>query len=165
VDERDRVADARIARLPDFELPATCGTLSGRTLRKAPAVLYFYPKDATTGCTLQAGEFRDLASEFAAAGIRVVGVSRDSLSSHERFRERQQLSFDLVADVDEVLCAMFDVIRDKHMYGRQVRGIQRSTFLFDGAGKLCRSWRGVKVPAHASIVLEAARALSVPAPP
>lgn len=153
------MADARVARLPDFELPATCGALTGRDLRKGPVVMYFYPKDATTGCTLQAGEFRDLASEFAAAGVRVIGVSRDSLPSHQRFRERQQLSFDLVADVDEVLCTMFDVIRDKNMYGRQVRGIQRSTFLFDKAGKLRRSWRGVKVPAHASIVLEAARAL------
>lgn len=158
MDERDHVADARIARLPDFELPATCGTLTGKALRKGPTVLYFYPKDATTGCTVQAGEFRDLASEFAAAGIRVVGVSRDSLARHERFRDRQQLPFDLIADVDEVLCGMFDVIRDKNLYGRQVRGIQRSTFLFDKTGKLRRSWRSVKVPAHASLVLEAARA-------
>lgn len=86
-------------------------------------------------------------------------MSRDSLSSHERFRERQQLPFDLIADVEEVLCGLFDVIRDKNMYGRKVRGIQRSTFLFDKTGKLRRSWRGVKVPAHASLVLEAARAL------
>ncbi len=149
----------RVARLPDFELPATCGTLTGGDLRKGPVVLYFYPKDATTGCTTQATDFRDLAREFAAAGVRVVGVSRDSIASHQRFRERKNLPFDLISDVDEVLCGLFDVIRDKNMYGRQVRGIQRSTFLFGKAGKLRRSWRGVKVPAHASLVLEAAQAL------
>ena len=148
----------RIARLPDFELPATCGTLTGKALRKGATVLYFYPKDATSGCTLQAGDFRDLAGKFAAAGIRVVGVSRDSLSSHQRFRERQQLPFDLIADEEEVLCGLFDVIRDKNMYGRKVRGIQRSTFLFDKSGKLRRSWRGVKGPSHAALVLDAARA-------
>jgi len=157
--DRDREADARVLRLPTFSLPATSGTLTSKDLAGAPLVLYFYPKDATPGCTTQAADFRDLAGEFAEAGVRVVGVSRDTLASHQRFRERERLPFDLVADTDEVLCSQFDVVRDKNMYGRSVRGIQRSTFLFDGSGKLRQAWRGLKVPGHVATVLAAARAL------
>lgn len=157
--ERDRAVDARIARLPDFSLPATCGILSSGMLAGAPLVLYFYPKDATPGCTTQAVGFRDFATEFSDAGVRVIGVSRDTLASHARFRTAQALPFDLVADTDEVLCSLFDVVRDKNMYGRQVRGIQRSTFLFDRSGALRQAWRGLKVPGHVATVLAAARAL------
>ena len=157
--ERDRAADARVARLPAFSLPATCGTLNSEALAGIPLVLYFYPKDATPGCTTQASDFRDLAGEFKDAGVRVVGVSRDTLASHQRFRERERLPFDLIADTDEVLCSQFDVVRDKNMYGRSVRGIQRSTFLFDRAGNLRQAWRGLKVPGHVATVLAAARAL------
>lgn len=157
--DRDGAANARIARLPAFALPATCGTLTSDELAGSALVLYFYPKDATPGCTTQASDFRDLAGEFASAGVRVVGVSRDSLPSHQRFRERERLPFDLIADTDETLCALFDVMRDKNMYGRSVRGIARSTFLFDGTGRLRQAWRGLRVPGHAATVLEAARAL------
>lgn len=157
--DRDRSADARIARLPAFALPATSGTLHSRDFDGIALVLYFYPKDATPGCTTQASDFRALAGEFAEAGARIVGVSRDSIASHQRFRERERLPFDLIADTDETLCALFDVVRDKTMYGRSVRGIQRSTFLFDRAGVLRHSWRGLRVSGHVPTVLAAARAL------
>ncbi len=156
--DRDRAADAAMACLPAFSLAATCGALSHSQLLGAPLVLYFYPKDATPGCTTQARGFRDLAPAFARAGIRVVGVSRDPVASHLRFRDREQLPFDLIADTDEVLCTKFDVIRDKNLYGRKVRGIVRSTFLFDARGRLVAAWRGVKASGHAQAVLDAMQA-------
>jgi peroxiredoxin Q/BCP len=122
-------------------------------------VLYFYPKDMTSGCTVEARDFRDLTSAFAKAGAQVVGVSRDSCASHAKFQQKEKLQFDLLSDEDEQLCRLFDVIREKNMYGRKVIGIERSTFLIDASGVLAREWRKVKVPGHAHAVLEAVRSL------
>jgi peroxiredoxin Q/BCP len=146
--------------VPDFSLPATGGehfTLSA--WRDHPVVLYFYPKDSTPGCTTEAQQFRDLHAQFAAHSAVVAGISRDSLRSHENFRARQELPFPLVSDPDETLCALFSVIRMKTLYGKQVRGIERSTFVIDRAGVLRREWRGVKVPGHAQEVLDYVRTL------
>ncbi len=140
----------------DFSIPATGGstfTLSAQ--RGSVVVLYFYPKDSTPGCTTEAQDFRDLYAEFAAAGALIVGVSRDSLKSHENFKAKQALPFALLADVDETLCQRFAVIKQKKMYGKEVRGIERSTFLIDRAGVLRREWRGLKVAGHAQQVLDA----------
>jgi len=147
-------------KLPAFALPAsgeralTQADFAGRKL-----VLYFYPKDATPGCTLEAQDFRDRHEAFAQAGTAIVGISRDSAASHDRFCFKQQLPFPLLSDPDETLCNAFGVIRDKNMYGRIVRGIERSTFLFDASGVLRREWRAARVKGHADEVLEAARAL------
>ena len=121
-------------------------------------VLYFYPKDSTPGCTNEGNDFRDLHAEFASLQADVVGVSRDSVKSHDRFREKMGYPFPLLADTDEALCTQFDVIRMKNMYGKQVRGIERSTFLIDPAGVLVEAWRGVKVPGHAANVLATLKA-------
>ncbi|MDR3353158.1 MAG: peroxiredoxin [Zoogloeaceae bacterium] len=123
------------------------------------AVFYFYPRDNTPGCTLEAQEFRDLYPEFLAAGAEIFGVSRDSLQSHDKFRAKQALPFPLLADTEEALCRLFDVIRQKTLYGKPVRGIERSTFVFDRAGVLCREWRGVKAAGHAQAVLDFVRSL------
>jgi len=139
---------------PDFSLPATGGqTISLAELRGSKVVLYFYPKDNTPGCTNESTDFRDLHYEFVAADCKVFGISRDSLKSHERFKEKLGLPFDLISDVDEVACSAFDVIRLKNMYGKQVRGIERSTFLIDTEGNIVQAWRSVKVPGHAQAVL------------
>lgn len=144
----------------DFTLPATGGkhiTLSA--LRGHPVVLYFYPKDSTPGCTSEAQQFRDLYGEFAALGCVLLGVSRDSVRSHENFRTKQALPFDLLADTEERLCTQFAVIKMKKLYGKEVRGIERSTFVIDADGCLRREWRGVKVPDHAREVLDYVRSL------
>jgi thioredoxin-dependent peroxiredoxin len=145
--------------VPDFTAPATGGdfTLSGARGKKL--VLYFYPKDNTPGCTTEGLQFRDLHPKFKKAGAVIVGVSRDSLRSHENFKTKLELPFTLVSDPDETLCTLFDVIKMKKMYGKEVRGIERSTFLIDGAGVLRREWRGIKVPGHVDEVLEAVQAL------
>ncbi|MBL0167569.1 MAG: peroxiredoxin [Propionivibrio sp.] len=141
--------------ITDFELPATgdklfrLADLRGKTL-----VIYFYPKDSTPGCTSEAQQFRDLYPGFIKAGCEVVGVSRDSIRSHENFKARQDLPFALLSDADETLCTQFSVIRMKSMYGKQVRGIERSTFFIDGQGVLRREWRGVKTQGHAQEVLD-----------
>jgi thioredoxin-dependent peroxiredoxin len=122
-------------------------------------VLYFYPKDNTSGCTTEAQEFAQAAPRFKAARTAIVGVSRDSLKSHAGFRDKLGLPFALVSDADEALCKLFAVIKNKTMYGRPVRGIERSTFLIDSAGVLRQQWRGVKVAGHVEQVLAAARAL------
>lgn len=146
--------------VPDFTLPATGNqtfTLSqaqGRTL-----VLYFYPKDSTPGCTTEAGEFRDLHASFRKAGCAVYGISRDSIRSHENFKAKLKLPFDLLCDADETACAAFGVIRQKVLYGKPVRGIERSTFVIDAKGVLRREWRGVKAPGHAEEVLEFVKTL------
>ena len=138
----------------DVSLPATGGqTFTLSACRGSTVVLYFYPKDSTPGCTTEAQQFRELHAQFVDAGAVVVGVSRDSLKSHENFRARQELPFALLADADESLCQQFSVIRMKSMYGKQVRGIERSTFVIDRAGVLRREWRGVKVAGHAQEVL------------
>jgi peroxiredoxin Q/BCP len=122
-------------------------------------VLYFYPKDMTSGCTTESQQFRDLHAAFRKAKVRVLGISRDSIKSHDKFRTKEKLPFDLLSDPEEKLCKLFDVIREKNMYGRKYLGIERSTFLIDGTGVLRREWRKVKVPGHAEEVLEAAKSL------
>jgi len=139
----------------DFSLPATGGqTFTLSACQGSTVVLYFYPKDSTPGCTTEAQEFRDLHPRFVEAGAIVVGVSRDSIRSHENFKAKQDLPFSLLSDADEKLCTQFSVIRMKSMYGKQVRGIERSTFVIDGDGFLRKEWRGVKVPGHAQEVLD-----------
>lgn len=146
--------------VPDFSLPATGGrTFRLSELRGQPLVIYFYPKDSTPGCTNEAGQFRDLHGEFVKAGGSVWGVSRDSLKSHENFKAKLGLPFELLCDADELACGLFDVIKMKTLYGKPVRGIERSTFLIDRQGRLAREWRGVKVDGHAAAVLAALQAL------
>jgi len=122
-------------------------------------VIYFYPKDMTTGCTKQSQDFRDHHAAFRKAKVRVMGVSRDSLKSHDKFREKEKLPFDLLSDEDEKVCRLFDVIREKTLYGRKYMGVDRSTFLIDARGTLQREWRAVRVPGHVEEVLEAAKSL------
>jgi peroxiredoxin Q/BCP len=122
-------------------------------------VIYFYPKDMTSGCTRESQEFRDLYAAFTKAQTQIVGISRDSIASHERFKLRDKLPFALLADEDEKVCKLFDVIQEKSMYGRKYLGVERSTFLVDAKGVLRRAWRKVKVPGHAEEVLEAARSV------
>ena len=146
--------------IPDFELPSTGPTpfrLSDQ--RGKNVVVYFYPKDNTSGCTLEGQEFRDLYSGFAKANTIVVGVSRDSIKSHEGFKAEFDFPFELLADTDEKVCELFGVMKLKNMYGKQVRGIERSTFVFDVDGKLVKSWRGLKAPGHAAEVLGFVRTL------
>ena len=145
--------------VPDFAIAATgAKTFRLSEQRGKHVVLYFYPKDSTPGCTAEGQQFRDLHDQFVAAGAIVVGVSRDSLKSHENFKAKMNFPFDLLSDGDEALCTLFGVIKMKNMYGKQVRGIERSTFLFDSSGKLVKEWRGLKVPGHVTEVLEAAKA-------
>jgi peroxiredoxin Q/BCP len=122
-------------------------------------VLYFYPRDNTPGCTLEGQQFQQLLPRFRRAGVRVCGISRDTLAAHEKFCAKMGFAFELLADVDETTCQLFDVMRDKNMYGRKVRGIERSTFLIDAKGVLRQEWRKVSVDGHALAVLEAAKAL------
>ena len=146
--------------VPDFTLPSTAGVdfrLSAQ--RGSAVVLYFYPRDATSGCTVEAQEFRDHHSRFRKAGAVVYGISRDSLASHERFRAAQKLPFHLLSDPEEQACTLFDVIREKSMYGRKFMGIERSSFLIDSNGVLRQEWRKVRVAGHAENVLEAVRTL------
>jgi peroxiredoxin Q/BCP len=146
-------------KVADFAAPSTGGTFKLSAQHGRPVVVYFYPKDNTPGCTMEGAQFRDLYKKFEKAGAVVVGVSRDSLKSHENFKTKMAFPFDLIADADEKLCGQFDVIKMKNMYGRKVRGIERSTFVIDADGKLVREWRGVKVPGHAEEVLAAVKAL------
>jgi peroxiredoxin Q/BCP len=144
----------------DFTLPATGGGTFELSRSDARAlVLYFYPKDNTPGCTTETQQFRDLHREFQKAGARIYGISRDSLKSHENFKAKLKLPFELLADEDEAVCQQFGVIKMKNMYGRQVRGIERSTFVLDAGRKICREWRGVKVPGHAKEVLDFVKTL------
>jgi peroxiredoxin Q/BCP len=145
--------------VPDFTAPSTAGELRLGDLRGRKVVLFFYPKANTPGCTQESQDFRDLADEFAAAGAVIVGVSRDSVKAQTGFKAKHGMPFELIADTDEQLCKLFDVIKEKNMYGKKVLGIQRSTFLIDGNGVLRREWRGVKVAGHAAEVLDAAKSL------
>ncbi|HEU4622457.1 MAG TPA: peroxiredoxin [Burkholderiaceae bacterium] len=146
--------------VPDFTAPMTGGTpFNLSDFRGRHLVLYFYPKDATPGCTTQGQQFRDLHAQFQAAGAEIVGVSRDSLKSHDNFRAKMEFPFHLIADTDETVCTMFDVIKMKNMYGKQVRGIERSTFVIDRTGVVREELRGVKVPGHADQVLAIVRSL------
>ena len=145
--------------VPDFSLPGTGGNFRLKDERGKRLVLYFYPKDNTPGCTQQGSDFRDRYSAFARANCLVYGVSRDSLASHERFKAKMKFPFELLSDEDESACKLFGVMKLKNMYGRKVRGIERSTFLIDEKGLLAREWRGVKVPGHVEEVLNFAKAL------
>ena len=143
----------------DFRCASTGGEMRLKDYRGQRLVLYFYPKDATPGCTLEGQDFRDLHAKFRRRNTVVFGVSRDSLASHEKFRDKQGFPFHLVSDPDEKLCRRFDVIREKTLYGRKHMGVERSTFLIDEAGKLRGEWRGVRVKGHAASVLAAVEAL------
>ena len=140
-------------KVDDFSAPSTGGTFSLSAHKGNPVVLYFYPKDSTPGCTTEGADFRDRHKAFAKTGAVIAGVSRDSLKSHENFKAKLRFPFELISDADEKLCNAFGVIKMKNMYGRQVRGIERSTFVIDRSGKLVREWRGVKVAGHADEVL------------
>jgi len=138
----------------DFELPAT----SGKTFKLSNfigknLILYFYPKDSTPGCTTQGIQFRDAYDQFKAHHTEIFGISRDSLKSHENFKAKFSFPFELLADTEELACQLFGVIKMKNMYGKQVRGIERSTFIIDKNGKLVKEWRGVKVDGHVNEVL------------
>jgi peroxiredoxin Q/BCP len=148
------------SKIKDFSLPSSGGeTWSLQEAAGRKLVIYFYPKDMTTGCTRESQDFRDLHSAFRKVGVDIVGVSRDSVKSHDKFVAKEKLPFPLLCDEDEKLCKLFDVIHEKSLYGRKYLGIERSTFLLDGTGILRREWRKVKVPGHAEEVLEAAKSL------
>lgn len=144
--------------VPDFELPMT----GGKTFKLSEAkgkivVLYFYPKDATPGCTIEGQDFTRLHGDFKSAGAEVLGLSRDNMRSHESFKAKQAYTIDLLSDENEKACSVFGAIKMKNMYGKQVRGIDRSTFVIDRDGKLLREWRSVNVPGHAEEVLDFVR--------
>ena len=145
----------------DFSATATRNnTIRLKKLRGQNVIIYFYPKDSTPGCTTEGQDFRDLHAKFRRQNAIILGVSRDSVASHEKFRDKQKFPFDLISDPDEELCKKFDVIKEKTLYGRKFMGIERSTFLIDAAGKLRREWRKIKVKGHAAEVLEAVQELS-----
>jgi peroxiredoxin Q/BCP len=147
--------------VPSFTVPATSGTdFDLQKFKGQNVVLYFYPKDATPGCTLQGHEFTKLLPEFKKAGTEVFGISRDSIKSHEKFKAKECYTFDLLSDEDEALCSLFGVMKEKNMYGKKVWGVERSTFLIDGDGKLVAEWRGVKAEGNAQEVLSKVQSLS-----
>jgi peroxiredoxin Q/BCP len=146
------------AVLPDFELPATGNQRFQLSAFKGhPFVLYFYPKDDTPGCTAEGQQFRDLHAQFLEAKVPVFGISRDSIASHERFKKKMSFPFELLSDTEERVCGIFGVMKMKNMYGREARGVERSTFVVDRAGRIAKEWRGVKVPGHAQEVLDFVR--------
>ena len=146
--------------LPHFELDATGPQrFSTAALKGQPYVLYFYPRDDTPGCTQEGIDFRDNHQHFIDAGFMVFGISRDTLKSHEKFKAKMAFKFDLLADPIETVCAIFAVMKNKNMYGKQVRGIERSTFIINGNNEIAHEWRGVKVPGHVEAVLAAVRGL------
>ncbi|SAK63893.1 alkyl hydroperoxide reductase [Caballeronia temeraria] len=145
--------------VPDFTAPATGGEFTLSSLRGRKVVLFFYPKDNTPGCTTESLGFRDHYDQFRAAGAEVVGISRDSVKSHDNFKAKLELPYTLVSDSDEAICSLFDVIKMKKMYGKEVRGVERSTFLVDAKGVLRREFRGVKVPGHVAAIVEAVQAI------
>ena len=147
-------------KVPDFTLPATGDqTISLADFRGSNVVVYFYPKDSTPGCTTEGQDFRDRINTFRRRRTVILGISRDSIKSHENFKARQQFPFDLLSDAEEKVCRLFDVIREKNMYGRKVMGIERSTFLIDDKGVLRREWRKVNVKGHVEEVLQAIKEL------
>jgi len=146
--------------VPDFSAQITGTTpFQLSQFRGKNLVLYFYPKDNTPGCTTESLQFRELYPKFQQAGTEIIGISRDSIRSHDGFKSKLDLPFELISDADEMVCAMFDVIVMKSMYGNKVRGIERSTFIIDAAGKMVKEWRGVKVPGHVDDVLEFVQSL------
>jgi peroxiredoxin Q/BCP len=147
-------------KVPDFSVAATGDqTVNLKDYRGKNVIVYFYPKDSTPGCTIEGQDFRDNLAKFKRQKAVIFGVSRDTLASHDRFREKQGFKFDLLSDPDEKLCKLFDVIREKNMYGRKVIGIERSTFLIDAQGVLRQEWRKVRVKDHVAEVLQAVKAL------
>ena len=148
-------------KAPDFALPAEDGeTIKLSALKGKPAVLYFYPKDDTSGCTMEAKDFTRLAPDFRKAGVEVIGVSPDSVDSHQKFRKKYDLAIRLGTDADKAVANAYGVWVEKSMYGRKYLGVERSTFLIDKAGRIAKSWRKVKVPGHAEEVLATAKALA-----
>ncbi len=146
--------------VPDFSAEITGTTPFQLSQHRGKnLVLYFYPKDNTPGCTTESLQFRDLYPKFQKAGTEIIGISRDSIRSHDGFKSKLDLPFELISDSDETVCTMFDVIVMKSMYGKKVRGIERSTFVIDAAGKIVKEWRGVKVPGHVDDVLEFVQSL------
>ena len=146
--------------VPDFTVPATGGEFTLSAYRGKSVVLYFYPKDNTPGCTTESTQFRDMHAKFQKLGCGIYGISRDSLKSHENFKAKFEFPFDLLSDTEEKACALFGVIKMKNMYGKQVQGIERSTFLIDREGRLACEWRKVSVKGHVAKVLEAVRELA-----
>jgi peroxiredoxin Q/BCP len=146
--------------VPDFSAPSTGGQFRLSDARGAPLLIYFYPKDNTSGCTAESMDFAQAHRRFVEHQTRIIGISRDSIQSHEGFKQKLELPFELVSDPDEQLCKLFGVIKNKTMYGRPVRGIERSTFLLDAQGVLRHEWRGVKVPGHVDETLAAASTLA-----
>lgn len=147
------------APVPSFTAESTHGTIHSKELIGQPFVLYFYPRDNTPGCTNQANDFQAKLADFEQLGVTIIGVSRDTMSAHERFAAKYGLNFALISDPDETLCNLFAVMKEKMMYGRKVRGIERSTFLFNAAGELVEEWRKVRVPGHVDAVFEACQKL------
>ncbi len=146
--------------IPDFEIPSTGNKVFRLSeTREKNLVIYFYPKDDTPGCTTEGQQFRDAYAEFTKLDCDIVGISRDSIKSHENFKMKMGFPFELLSDADETVCKLFSVIKMKNMYGKQVRGIERSTFILDAKGALQREWRGVKVPGHVQEVLEFVKTL------
>lgn len=147
--------------VPEFQAQATSGkTITAAELKGSWVVIYFYPKDSTPGCTTEGQAFRDLYPEFQKLNVQIFGVSRDSLKSHENFKAKQGFPFELLSDTDETLCRLFDVIKLKNMYGKQVLGIERSTFILDPKGNLAKAWRKVSVKGHVQQVLETLQQLT-----
>jgi len=143
------------AALPDFQVQATGNQrFQLSAFHGHPFVLYFYPKDDTPGCTTEGLQFRDLHGEFLKAKVPVFGISRDSVASHERFKKKMSFPFELLSDPEEKVCSIFDVMKMKKLYGREYRGVERSTFVIDRKGAIAKEWRGVKVPGHAQEVLD-----------
>ncbi len=146
--------------IADFEVPATGNQrFASAAFRGHPYILYFYPKDDTPGCTVEGADFRDRYEEFKKAGYMVFGVSRDSLTSHERFKAKMTFPFELLADEEETLCKLFNVIKEKNMYGKKVFGVDRSTFIIGKNNEVLKEWRGVKVDGHVGEVLSAAKSM------
>jgi len=147
-------------KVPNFTLPATGEQdISLSDFKGSNVVIYFYPRDSTPGCTTEGQDFRDLINTFRRRQTVILGISRDSIKSHENFKAKQEFPFELLSDADEKACKLFDVIKEKNMYGRKVLGIERSTFLIDDSGKLRKEWRKVKVKGHVDEVLEAIKEL------
>ena len=146
--------------LPEFEAQATGGVkFTPQAYLGQSVILYFYPKDNTPGCTTEAMQFRDKYKDFVKAGAVVMGVSRDNMKSHDEFKTKLELPFELIADTEEKMCHMFGVVKNKIMYGKKVKGIERSTFLVGADGLLKQEWRGLKVPGHVDDVLKAVKLL------
>jgi peroxiredoxin Q/BCP len=145
-------------KVPDFTAESTGGPFQLKTLGRV-LVLYFYPKDNTPGCTTEGAAFTEASPAFGEAGATIVGISRDSLKSHEGFKAKMGFAFELISDPDEAVCELFGVMKMKNMYGKQVRGVERSTFVIGADRTLLREWRGVKVPGHVDEVLQYVRSL------